>query len=57
MLVDLSVIAGGIPSLMNRLIVQADFAARFAAVRRFLVAGVEHIRWDSAIPGGGRIPV
>jgi hypothetical protein len=42
---------------MNNLIVQADFAARFAAARRFFVAGVEHIRWVSAIPGGGGIDV
>jgi len=56
-LVDLSVLPGSLPSLMNNLIVQADFAARFAAARRFLVAGVEHIRWVSAIPGGGGIDV
>ena len=56
-LVDLSVLAGSLPSLMNNLIVQADFAARFAAARRFFVAGVEHIRWVSAILGGGGIDV
>eukprot|EP00966_Prymnesium_polylepis_P222261 5142324-Prymnesium_polylepis.1 len=51
--VNLAATAGGLPSLMNAVNVQADFAARFAAAQQVLHGNTHYIRWDSQIPGGG----
>ena len=54
--VNLPGAAGGLPKLMNPAVVQADFATRFAAGARLnqaMTGGLECIRFNAPIPGGG----